>query len=80
MTSDLWDEAFQCARRARNIRELLQDGTGIGADDRKALEKLASELEQGAALLKAHAAASRGPRMPGKSWSAYQKKKKEYLG
>ena len=58
MTGDLWEEAFACVRRATKVRlQLAQDGSHIGEADRKVLEKLADELDQRAALLKARAAA-----------------------
>lgn len=59
MTGDFWEEAFACARRATKVRQqLAQEGSQIGEADRKILAKLADELDQRAALLKARAAAA----------------------
>ncbi len=59
MTDDLWEEAFECARRAEKLNELLR-GVFIGEADRKHLEKTFAELKQRATLLKARASASAG--------------------
>ncbi len=58
MASDLWEQAFACARRAAKLRDLVREGPQIGNADRKRLEKLVVELDQRAALLKARATAS----------------------
>ena len=61
MMDNFWEEALECARRAKNLRQLLDDGTKIGAADRVYLRKQADALERRAAVLKARAAASSGP-------------------
>lgn len=60
MSGDLWEEAFACARRSAKVRQMLSRSSSIGDAERRHLEKLATELEQRSAALKARAAASPG--------------------